>query len=323
MFKFLGATKTFLGGVGGSLVVVCGFLLMWSAVSKDVVTDNTVAEAAAKAIDIDASQPRAKNNGLLVVAGAELASSERLEDAYIKPGPYLVLNRKVEMFPWAEFPNEKGGAPEYKMGWYPGQVDFFKFQTPLGHENPLAPIASEAMKVGAARFGGFDGSQIVSHVRKFDPLALAPEVLKDPSVEVLDNRIVVRRTPGATMPGLGDVRVSYEVLPQGEYTVMAIQQDERTLLSPAPSSVLIIQSGIKTTDDFLSVVNEETRSMASNSLLMGAALLFFGLLSLLMPHRQKIDLSPHLNVRGASAVVVISAGLSIAVGLIMVALSFA
>jgi hypothetical protein len=42
-----------------------------------------------------------------------------------------------------------------------------------------------------------------------------------------------------------------------------------------------------------------------------------------MPHRQKIDLSPHLNVRGASAVVVISAGLSIAVGLIMVALSFA
>lgn len=323
MFQFLGATKKFLGGVGGGLVVVCGFLLMWSAVSKDVVTDNTVAEAAAKAIDIDSSQPRSTNNGLLVVAGAELTSSERLEDVYVKPGAYLVLKRKVEMFQWAELPDEKGGDPEYKMGWYPGQIDFFKFKTPLGHENPLASIAPEVLKVGTSRFGGFDGSQIVAHVLKFEPLSLSPEILKDPSVEIVDNRIMIRRTPGNTLPGLGDVRVSYEVLPQGDYTVMAIQQDERTLLSPAPSSVLIIQPGIKTTDDFLKVVNEETRSMASNSLLMGVGLLFFGLLSLLMPHRGRFDLAPHVNMRGASAVIVVSAGLSIAVGLIMFALSFA
>jgi hypothetical protein len=55
---------------------------------------------------------------------------------------------------------------------------------------------------------------------------------------------------------------------------------------------------------------------------MGGGLLFFGLISLLSPLRDKFDLRPHMNVQGSLAVLVVSAGLSVVVMLAFTILGF-
>ena len=55
---------------------------------------------------------------------------------------------------------------------------------------------------------------------------------------------------------------------------------------------------------------------------MGGGLLFFGLVSLLAPLRNKLDLRPHMNVQGSLAVLVVSAGLSVVVMLAFTILGF-
>ena len=322
MVSILGSSKKAMGVFGGGLVVFCSFLLMWSAVSKEVVTGDTVSQAAAKAIDIDTSKPDPTDNGKLVVAAGELQSFERLEDEYLKPGPYLVLSRRVEMFQWSETLDREGGAPTYAMGWYDSQKDFFSFAMPEGHENPLMQVKPETRKVGQVSFGRFDGAQIVGHVTKLRPLALTPELLKEPTQEIVDNKIIIRRNGVETSPALGDMRISYEVLSRGPYTVMAVQEDERSLLSASPRSVLVIQEGLLTTDDFLKGVKRESDESSQGALFMGGGLLFFGLVSLLAPLRNKLDLRPHMNVQGSLAVLVVSAGFSVVVMLAFTILGF-
>jgi hypothetical protein len=208
------------------------------------------------------------------------------------------------------------------MGWYDGQKDFFSFATPEGHENPLMQVKPETRKVSQVSFGRFDGAQVVGHVTKLRPLALTPELLKEPTQEIVDNKIIIRRNGVGISPALGDMRISYEVLSRGPYTVMAVQEDERSLLSASPRSVLVIQEGLLTTDDFLKGVKRESDESSQGALFMGGGLLFFGLVSLLAPLRNKLDLRPHMNVQGSLAVLVVSAGFSVVVMLAFTILGF-
>jgi hypothetical protein len=322
MVSILGSSKKAMGVFGGGLVILCSFLLMWSAVSKEVVTGDTVSQAAARAIDIDTSKPDPTDNGKLVVAAGELQSLEQLEDEFLKPGPYLVLSRRVEMFQWGESLDREGGAPTYAMGWYDDQKDFFSFAVPEGHENPLMQVKPEKLQVNQSSFGRFDGTQVVAHVKKLRPLQLSPDLLKEPTQEIVDNKIVIRRNGVGASSALGDMRISYEALSKGPYTVMAVQEDERSLLSASPGSVLVIQEGLLTTDDFLRGVKRESDQSSQGALFMGGGLLFFGLISLLSPLRDKFDLRPHMNVQGSLAVLVVSAGLSVVVMLAFTILGF-
>ncbi len=319
MGSFIGASKKAMGSVGGGLIILCAFLLMWSSVSTEFETNEAISKAAARAEEIDVSRPDATNNGKLVVASGALSSLERLEDEYLKPGPYLVLERHVEMFQWNEQFENEGAAPTYSLEWVAGQRDFFSFKVPQGHENPLLPAKPDRRSVGQVSFGRFDGSQIISHIKVLEPLVLEPSMLKEPKLEIVDNKILIRRQAGVDSgSALGDVRISYNVLPRGDYTVLAQQEDERTLLGASPKSTLVIRRGLLSIDDFLRGVKRDTDKSAMNALFMGGGLLFFGLLSLLSPHRAKFDLRPHLNVQGGVAVLVVCGGLSL---LVMIAFS--
>lgn len=312
MASVINSSKKAMGVVSGGLIIFCSFMLMWSSVSTEFEVDEAISAAAARATEIDVARPDPSINGTLVIAAGDLTSVEKLEDELLKPGPYLVLERLVEMYQWNERFSEEGQEPTYKLEWLAGQRDFFSFQVPQGHENPLLPMKSELKRVGQVSFGRFDGTQILSRIQVFEPLNITPTLLKDPSQEIVENRIMIRRGesvgPG---PSLGDVRVSYSILPRGEYTVLTEQVDERTLLGASPSETLVIRHGLLSTEDFVRGVERDAKTSTSGALFMGGGLLFLGLLSLLVPHREKFDLRPYLNVQGALAVFVVSGGLSV------------
>ena len=310
------------GAVGGGLLIVCAFVFLWSSSSTRVRSDGSLRTLAARAITIDAANPDPDNNGRLVAAAAQLRSAERFEDEFLKPSPLLSVQRHVEMYQWVESKNDGGSAPSYMKQWHEGQVDFFTFKVQEGHENPLFQVEPTTFVAQTARFGGFDGTKIVSLIKKLEVLPLTSELLKDPSHEIIDNKIYLRREAGQPKPTLGDMRVWYEVVPQGDYSVMSVQFDERSLVGPSSSGSLFIRKGLFSADELVEDLGEEASSSARGVLLLGGFLLFFGSISLLMPMASSFDLRPHMNAQGALAVFVVSAGVSLLVVGIFFLLSF-
>ncbi len=311
------------GVFGGGITVVCSLVLLWSGVSTDVSTDNQVRDVVEQSIEIDADHPDPYNNGKIVIAPAAWRTDEVYEDEFLKPSAPLLLRRRVEMLQWVESRSEEGAAPTYALQWVEGQVDFFKFVVPQGHENPLIQIAPRSYQAAQSRFGGFDGSRLLTVIQKLQPLQLSAEILRDPSTEISDNKLLIRRNSGMQLPSLGDMRVWFEVLPQGDYTVLTVQEDERSIIGARPSSKLFIEKGLLDSSDFLSKLEGGANASFHGMLYLGGLLLFVGLLSLMMPHARRFDLNPHLNVQGPLAVVVTSLGVSFVVTSLFFLLSLA
>lgn len=323
MGKLFSKVKKAQGPVGGAIMVVCALVIMWGGVSSDVTTDSTLRETVQDATDIDPALPDPTNNGKLVVAAGKFQSSDVYEDEYLKPNSSLIVQRHVEMLQWVETRKSQDEAPTYSLQWFEGQVDFFKFQTPQGHENPLLQISPQRYQAPQSRFGGFDGSRLLPLITKLDRLQLSPDLLKDSTQEIAEDKLVIRRNPGYDLPSLGDMRVWYEVLPQGDYTVLTVQEDERSLVGASPSSTLFIRKGLLSTDDFMRELQNDSDESFMGMLYLGGFILFAGCLSLLLPNSAAFDLNPHLNVKGSLAVVIVSAAASFCVVALFYVLSLA
>jgi len=296
----------------GVITLLSGALMMWGSVKGERADIATIETLAKDAVDIDASIPSAKDNDKLVVAGARFSSDALLEDEYVRPGPYLILRRRVEMYQWTEARDAGMAEPQYSQAWHEGEIDFFKFAVPDGHENPVLRASPARQMVPTARFGGYDGSVLLQSIVKLLPLTLDPSMLKDSSLIIEDNKIVIPRAGNLESPGLGDMRVWYEALPQGDYTVMTKQVDERTLLGATPSDTLLIRPGLFTAESLSKTQSSEVRSGMFGMLCFGAMLLFAGLLSVLSPLARNLDLRPRLPFTGTAALAVVCAAISLA-----------
>jgi len=306
----------------GLVTLITGFALMWSSTveqhkgrdSRDVVQRN--------AFDINALMPSARDTGKLVVASAELKSTEMLGDEYLKPGPFLLLVRRVEMLQWKEAENPTGREEDYQIEWVEGPIDFLTFRMPTGHENPLFKIPGNRQQVSSSTFGGFRGDKIVGMISVPPELPLTADMLVDPSHKIEKNKIAIPRDPRLDGPNLGDVRISYQALVQGEYTVMANQADEMTLLGANPVGPVIVRPGRHTATALMGEMEEESTKAYSNLLYVGGLLFFFGLSSALMKSAPNMDLRPKVNATGALAVLIVSVGVTVVVMLLFLAFSF-
>lgn len=300
----------------GVVTLVCGFLMMWGSSRGTLENTSTVEKLRREAVDIDPLFPDPKFNGTLVVAAGKLSSTQLLEDEFLKPSRYLVLRRRVEMYQWVEELNPIDPLPQYKMEWKEGQVDFFNFKQVEGHANPLLSYAEMKQNVapGTTTFGGFDATRIVGAVRKLLPITVTSEMLKDNSLRVQDGKILIPRNASAQdeLPALGDVRIWYEGLPEGEYTILARQIDERNLVGANNSNSLEIRPGLYSAETLFSSDAATVQRTNDGLLFIGGLLFCCGLFSLLLPTAHNIDLRPRLNLRGVPALGVLCAVLSVA-----------
>jgi hypothetical protein len=303
------------------LTVVVGFAVMWGSSVGGARQRTVFDEAAEKAITVDALLPDRMHNGKFVVVQGVLSSEEMLGDDFILPGRYLVLRRRVEMYQWAE--EKRSSGTYYELGWYEGENDSFKFEVQVGHENPLLKVQADRKRVSVVRFGAFDGAAVVGAVETLTPLKLDPEVLSDKGVERSDDKLVLRRSSSPGGPyALGDMRISYEVLPAGEYTVVGIQDNERTLLGPDSGAGSVIARGRLSAKDLLEEGASKAERGFGSLLLVGAFVLFVGLVSLLSPLVATLDLRPTVNVRGTVAVIFLSFTITVVIASIFGVLAF-
>lgn len=298
--------------ITGAITLACGFFMMWGSARGSVDQHQTQQELYDRAVEVDPRSPSGDNNGNLVLAAGYFSSSQQLDDEFLRAHSYLVLRRRVEMYQWTEQMSPGSSEPEYRLAWTEGQVDFFKFRNPTGHENPLLRFEPFRRSVESASFGEFDGAVLLRSVGILLPIELRPEMLKDASLRLEGNKIYVPRT-ASDIAGvqLGDMRVWYEALPQGEYSVLTVQRDERNLVGAEPSDQLVVRPGRLSKDQFFGAERKDTGRLSTGLLYLGGILFFAGMCSVLTPVASRISLRPHIPADGMLAVVVMSAGLSL------------
>jgi hypothetical protein len=301
----------------GLLTLLCGLGLLWSSAMSNRSVTSVYAKLFQEATPIDVVKPDPSMNRKVVIAAGTLESMDALEDEFLKPQPLLAIKRHVEMLQWVEsFPQETEGskraAPLYELAWREGQVDFFQFQKPEGHENPLMKYTSTEQSVKSASFGAFNGMQLIKAIKSFKPLPLNSQMLKDPRYTVRDNAIYIPRQSD-DIEALGTTRVWYEALVPGDYTVVAVQADEHSLIGNIHGDSLYIRQGRYSPDELYAEEAGESKRFFGGLVTLSTLLLFAGLTAVLSPFAQSFDLRPTLAVQGKAAVAVVSLGIAVTV----------
>ena len=192
---------------------------------------------------VDASNDR----GLVLVRGIT-SSPEPVSDplfaATLPPTNALALVRRVEMFQWVEKPAVGAPGVRYEGAWVEGVVDSSKFQVPEGHGNPRAFPAEWAPREFPAAEVRIGAYLVLPKGRLRAAVAPVPV-----GGTVYHNTLAVPRAAAdPDRPEVGDLRVSWLVVPHAEVTVVAAQRADKVPAAArggrgAPLAALVPQEG--------------------------------------------------------------------------------
>lgn len=230
---------------GGVWLKVLGALLLLAALCVLASTENGLLayrQAAQRhggqALDLGRQTgPELGQHGAMVrVAGTPEVVAPPRDIDFNQSAPTPVLVRHVEMFQWREV--VVGGTAYYELDWADRPLDSSRFQHPAGHANPGSfPIAGRQFDAGEVRLGGFRLSTPLLHALPgsaaltLDINALPPNLAA--SFSAHGSYLTTSEHPDS--PRLGDLRVSWELVPLQSVTVVG-RLDGDTLVPAADAA---------------------------------------------------------------------------------------
>ena len=208
----------------GALLLLLGLILL-VVTERSVIGQQTAGlRHGGQLIDLGAdARPQGGEHGYMArVSGTPVVVEAPLDKDFNVQASTPVLIRHVEMFQWREI--RVGGSVHYEMDWADRPIDASRFQQPGSHANPgQFPIQGKQFDAGLVRLGGFKlssalqqalpGSMPVSPQMKTLPANLAA------SFSEYNGYLVTSEHPGS--PRVGDIRVSWQGIPQQLVTVVA------------------------------------------------------------------------------------------------------
>lgn len=217
----------------GAVLFVFALVVIWFGEGR-----TNMALVAEESIAAPAAQIDPANAGRLIAVTGRLDAAPLGDGQFLAPGPYLRLERQVEMYAWVEHERTEreeqagGGTVErttytYRMQWTDSPKSGEGFRQPSGHRNPPMPFEGATLSAEGGRVGAYGLNLAALDLPSPKDLPLTAAMVRpDDRWELADRYIFM----GAGSPGdpkLGDVRVSYRALPAGiEATVFGEQRVE-------------------------------------------------------------------------------------------------
>lgn len=245
---FTTTTRTsWLGRLGGTLTgvligigMIIGSVVLLSWNEGRAVDTLTALDAGAKTVltvPADVLQP-ANDGRLIAVSGPVSVRGTLADPAFgIDVANALRLRRSVEMYQWSENKDTKtetstGGAETttttytYTRRWSANEIDSSSFAKPQGHQNPSMTHQGLTVDAREATLGAFklDRSQI-EQIDAFERLPPTPAAAL-PNGFRWEGDYAYRGT-SFDQPEIGDLRVSFDVVPADVLSVVAAQHGDR------------------------------------------------------------------------------------------------
>lgn len=283
--------------VGLALIPLSGLLLFWNE-GRAVQTARSLAEGAGLVVPAPADRLDPALEGRLVHLSAPMRAAAPPADtefAVTAPGA-LRLVRQAKMYQWREETRSEtrdrlGGGQEtvttysYSLGWSATPIDSSRFRQPEGRANPPMRYRGQEMLAREARLGPFAlTDEQLSGFGTPQPLRLDPATARlPPGGQVVDGRIFLGADPA--QPRLGDMRISFVVVPEGMGSVIARQSGQG--LAPyqtrAGDALFLLHPGAATADEMIAAAEAANRILTWVLRAVGAVLMFVAFSLVLRP----------------------------------------
>jgi hypothetical protein len=322
-----------IGTLIGIVLVFASIAFLWwnEARAVDAARALDASGKAAISVAVDGINPT--NEGKLIHVSGVASTASQLADpetGLIVPAA-LVLERKVEMYQWIEESRTEtrekvGGTQEsittytYKMAWSGEPVDAANFKQPQGRTNPEMLLRSARVTASDARLGAF-----ILNESNFETLNVdtpfKPEQAPTGWTSTADGLYKGRGTPAS--PQLGDVRVTYTVIPsQIDLTVMGRQTGNQLTAwtdNRQGFPVLIVERGRLPIDAMVKAEKSEQNIMTWVFRFLGMAICWAGFAMTLGPLKALGNVVPLIASIIGSATGLVAFGLAVALSLLVIA----
>jgi hypothetical protein len=241
-----------IGGILFGFLFVAGsiYLLSWNE-NRAVTTARSLAEGEKTVVSLPAATVDSANEGKLIHLSGEATTSEPLSDPIFGVSvTALRLGRVVNMYQWKEDKEEtttkrSDGSTEkkttyrYTKAWAGSRIDSSKFQQPEGHQNPPSlPVSADSFVAPNAMLGSFKlPARLLAKMKGDRPLVPTAGDLEkvpapwNPKLHVFESGFYHGVDP--VNPANGDLKITFQMLPPGPFSILAQQQGET--LAPYPT----------------------------------------------------------------------------------------
>ena len=328
--------------IGLVLIVGCVIGLAWNE-GNAVKTARGLTEGAGLVIEAPANPIQPANDQKLVRVTGEVVVTAPLEDTeFGVSGTGVKLVRNVEMYQWIEESRSEtrtklGGSEEtvttytYSKKWSPSAVDSSAFAEPTGHENPEMTIEAATIYAQDATLGAFGlEDSVLSQVGGEQALplnadneeAIQAAAGQGRTLSVGQNRIYIGENPSA--PTIGDTRVSYDLTPAAEISVVARQNGDDFLpyRTRNGSEILLVSDGDVPAGDMFQGAQDANNLIAWIIRVVGMVLLMVGFGLILAPLGVIADVLPLAGTIVRMGTGLIGFVLGLIVGTVTIALAW-
>ncbi len=287
----------------GIIIIPITMIVLWLNEGRAVTTTYSLKEGAAAVVDVSADRVDPANDKKLVhVTGEAKAEGPLVDTVYGVSVPALRLVRTEMIYQWVESEKSEtkqkvGGGTEtivtytYEKKWVDEPVKSSEFKTPAGHANEGKLIAgTKLLNAEKVTLGAFSvpenfvkqmGSPIKSALTDGDLARLPADHREGTKIE--DGAFFFGANPKE--PKIGDVRVSYEVVQPGVFSVLAAQNGQtfEPYQTNAGDTIDIIQEGAVSAPAMFKSAARENSLITWLVRLLGFLFMAFGFMALLRP----------------------------------------
>jgi hypothetical protein len=326
--------------IGIVLVIASVVVLFWNE-GRAVQTSRSLGEGAGIVIDVAPARIDPADEGKLVHVTGDLKAERPLSDQeFGMTADGLRLVRRVGMFQWKEERRTErhrnlGGSEDevttysYHRVWSDSPINSGDFRHPDGHENPPMRYQQLAVVARDARLGAFQpGEQVLrllparEAVRVDPALASTLQSRVGGPVQVVDGSIYIGRDPGD--PHLGDLRISYELAPNGTVSIIGRQSgsDLTQYQTQAGDQLLMAEPGVRSAPEMFKEASDENRHLTWILRAVGAVLMFAGFALVLRPLVTVADVVPFVGSILGAGVALVALVLTAALAPLVIALAW-
>ncbi len=306
------------------LVIIAGVLMFWNE-GRSAKTLAALSEGAGQVVGIMADRIDPAHEGKLVHIAGPTASAAGVMDAdfgFAANG--LKLSRKVEMYQWKEESHSEtqkklGGGEEtitrysYTREWADRAIDSSRFRNAADHRNPAMPAtASRDFASADARLGAFTlGPKVIGLLSTAEAFSAPDSAVAEARTKLgARARIVqgkVYAGANADQPSIGDVRISWKVLPLQPVSVVArqIQSTFVPWLAGNGREIILAETGMVPPDTMFKHGEDENALLTWILRAVGVIVMFIGFRSMLSLLEVLADVVPFIGTlvgAGASLV---------------------
>lgn len=296
--------QNILSSIGGALVgiilFVGSFAVLW--INEGRADLSKIAEKSVAATTQSEGQ-------LVYVTGPLTAAAPIGDSEYLKPGPYIKLDRVVEMYAWEEEEKETtqdklGGGTEvtttynYTKTWTTSPDDATKFKYPDGHGNNALTIQGQALYASPASISGFGVDAKTMELPAAEAVILSQDAAITNGTTRLLGNVLYIGTGTPETPEVGDVRISFTAVRAGKTVTAFGKQDGSQLVPYLEGKTTLYRALDGSRDEAISALKTEYTTVGWMVRFIGFFIMWIGLVMCFGPINAVLKVVPFMGSIG-------------------------